>query len=67
MCRIGADDMRTINETITRVATAPNKKITATEAKTILRNCGILNRNNQIRGIYKNIVFKANEVVSEGK
>lgn len=67
MCRIGADDMKTINETIIRVATAPNKKITTTEAQNILRNCGILNRDNQIKGVYKNIVFKANEVASERK
>ncbi len=67
MCGIGVDNMKTINETIVRVATTPNKGITTTEAKAILRNCGILNRDNQIKRVYKNIVFKANEVASERK
>ena len=67
MCIIGVDYMRTINETIVRVATSSNKKITATEAKTILRNCGILNKNNQVENAYKNIVFKADEADGERK
>lgn len=67
MCKIGADYMRTVNETIIRVATTPSKKITVAEAKSILRNCGILNKNYQIKNVYKDILLKSNEVSGERK
>ena len=67
MCKIGADYMRTVNETIIKVATSPIKKITVTEARTILRNCGILNKDNQIKGVYKGMVLKSSEVSGERK
>lgn len=67
MCGIGVDYMETINETITRVATSPGKRISTAEAVTILKNCGILNKNNQIKGVYKDIVFSNNGAVSEGE
>lgn len=67
MCKIGADYMRTVNETIIKVATSPIKKITVTEAKTILRNCGILNKDNQIKGVYKGMILKSSEVSGERK
>lgn len=67
MCGMGVDYMETINETIVRVATSPGKKISTAEAVTILKNCGILNKNNQIKGAYKNIVFSNNGAVSEGE
>ena len=62
MCRIGADYMRAVNEAIIKVVTSPGRKITVTEAKNILRNCGIFNVDNQIKEIYKNIVFKVSEI-----
>lgn len=67
MCRIGADYMKTVNETIIKIATSPGRKITATEAKNILRNCGILNKDNQIKGVYKNIVFEVSDTTNERK
>ncbi len=67
MCKIGADYMRTVNETIIKVATSPIKKITVTEARTILRNCGILNKDNQIKGVYKGMILKSSEVSGERK
>lgn len=59
--------MRTVNETIIKVATSPIKKITVTEARTILRNCGILNKDNQIKGVYKDMILKSIEVSAERK
>lgn len=59
--------MRTVNETIIKVATSPIKKITVTEARTILRNCGILNKDNQIKGVYKDMILKSIEVSGERK
>ncbi len=53
--------MRTVNETIIRVATTPGKKITVADAKSILRNCGILNKNYQIENAYKDILLKSDE------
>ena len=53
--------MRTTNETIMKIATSPNKSMTTTEAKTILRNCGILNSKNQVNSAYQNMIFKSGE------
>lgn len=50
--------MKTVNDTILKVATSPDKLITTLEAEYILRNCGILNKNNQIEPIYKNIILE---------
>ena len=61
MRRIGVDYMRTTNETIMKIATSPNKSMTTTEAKTILRNCGILNSKNQVNSAYQNMIFKSGE------
>lgn len=61
MCRIGVDYMRTTNETIMRIATSPNKSMTTTEAKKILRNCGILNGKNQVNSAYQNMISKSSE------
>lgn len=65
MHEIGADYMKTVNETIIKVATSPNKKITTAEARTILRNCGILNKNNQIKTVYRAIIINKSRVSDE--
>ena len=57
--------MRTVNDTIIKIATSPTKKITTTEARTILKKCGILNKDNQVKGVYKNIVLNSSEVSGE--
>ena len=54
--------MRAVNEAIIKVVISPSRKITATEAKNILRNCGIFNEDNPIKEIYKNILFKVSEI-----
>ena len=62
---IGADYMRTLNETIIKVATSPGKSLTKAEAKSILRNCGIFNKDNKIKSAYKNIVFETDRTTSK--
>lgn len=59
--------MRTINETIIKVATSPGKSLTKSEAKSILRNCGILNKDNKIKNAYRNIVLEASGSANERK
>lgn len=61
MYNIGVDYMKTVNDTILKVATSPDKLITTLEAEYILRNCGILNKNNQIKNVYKDIVLKTSK------
>lgn len=65
MCKIGVDYMRTVNDTIIKIATSPTKKVTVTEARTILKKCGILNKDNQVKGVYKNIVLNSSEASGE--
>lgn len=65
MCRIGVDYMRTVNDTIIKIATSPTKRITVTEARTILKKCGILNKDNRVKNAYKNIVLNSSEVSGE--
>lgn len=49
-------DMVAINNTIDKIINSPQKKITTSEARRILRECGILNRKNEIEPVYKNII-----------
>ena len=58
MCKMGVDHTKAINETIVSVINSPMKRISSGEAKKILRNCGILDAQNQIKKAYQNIIIK---------
>lgn len=65
MYRTGVDYMQAVNEAIIRVATSPGKKITEAEARGILKDCGIMGKNNQIKSVYKKIIVKSEEAAGE--
>ena len=50
------NDMVAINNTINKIINSPQKDITVSEAKKVLRECGILNGKNQIKPAYKSII-----------
>lgn len=54
----GVDRMSTVASAINEILNSPTKKYTPEEAQLKLQDCGIFNRNNDVKPIYKNIVVK---------
>lgn len=53
------NDMISINNSINKIIHSPQKKISTSEARKILRDCGIFNSKNQIKSAYKGIIIES--------
>lgn len=63
----GIKNMVTALLTIDKIIESPTKKISKEEAMEVLRSCGILDKNNNIKSAYKNILTKEKDVKNDGE
>lgn len=61
MCKRGMKDMVAISTKIDEIIASPSKTPTKEEAVKLLRSCGILNENNNLKKAYKGIVTKVSD------
>lgn len=66
MNKRGMKDMIALNYTINKVIEKPHKKISTSEAKEILKKCGVMTKRDNIKSAYKTILVRA-EDASDGK
>ena len=53
--------MSAVASAIDEVLRSPTKRYTKEEAQSILRNCGVFTRNNNVKPAYKDIVVKVDK------
>lgn len=51
-------DMVAISYKINKIIEKPQRKMTVDEAKDALKKCGVMNKNGEIKAIYRKILIK---------